>query len=68
MSESKKEQIPSHSHCQYCGKSVHINKPFCSKKCEEQNYNHEKKSQRNSQIYMIAFIILIIMLLLWSFF
>lgn len=68
MSESRKEQIPPHIHCQNCGKSVPVNKTFCSKKCDEQFYIQEKKSQKNSQMYMIAFIILIIMLLLWSFF
>ncbi|MFC1753611.1 DUF2116 family Zn-ribbon domain-containing protein [Thermoproteota archaeon] len=68
MSTSRKEQVLPHSHCQNCGKSVPVNKTFCSKKCDEQIYTHQKKSQRNSQMYMIAFIVLIIMLLLWSFF
>ncbi len=74
VSETRKGGIPPHSHCQFCGKSVPINKPFCSKKCAEEVYQLEKKSQQSSRIYMVVIIIIIIVvastsyeLLAWTF-
>ena len=68
LSESRKGFVPPHSHCQLCGKSVSVNRPFCSKKCAEEVYQHEKKNQQSSRIYLIAIVIIIMAALAWTFF
>jgi predicted nucleic acid-binding Zn ribbon protein len=68
MSETvKKGWIPPHNHCRVCGKSIPVNKEFCSKKCEEEAEKITQRNKRSSRIYIIIFIVLMAMLLLWSF-
>ncbi|MCL4435192.1 MAG: DUF2116 family Zn-ribbon domain-containing protein [Thaumarchaeota archaeon] len=69
MSETaiKKGWIPPHSHCRVCGKSVPVNKEFCSKQCEEEAAKITQRNKRSSRLYLIIFIVLMATLLLWSF-
>ncbi|MBO8182913.1 MAG: DUF2116 family Zn-ribbon domain-containing protein [Archaeoglobus sp.] len=55
-----------HRHCVICGKAIEPDQVTCSEECQ-QTLEKEKRKQRNFTIFMMAgFLILILLLFLFS--
>jgi len=57
------KDIPEHKHCAICGKSISVDKEFCSEKCQEDYNNIMKKRKRSNYIMIIVMIVLMAVLL-----
>ncbi len=53
---------PAHKHCPVCGKSMGVDKDFCSTECEQDYLKRRKSQQRRSWIFMG---VLAALMLLW---
>ena len=56
------KDVPSHKHCVICGKSISIDKEFCSQKCEE-DYSRIVKRRKRSNYLMIALLVVMMAIL-----
>ena len=48
--------VPAHSHCKICGRSVPVKKNFCSVECTKNHNNKSRKQKRTSRFFLIAMI------------
>jgi len=58
------KNIPSHKHCTICGKSIPVDKEFCSPECEEQYRAIMKKRKRSNYIMMGMMVLLFLIIFL----
>jgi Uncharacterized protein containing a Zn-ribbon len=58
------KNIPSHKHCTICGKSIPVDKEFCSPECEEQYRAIMKKRKRSNYLLMGMMVLILLILFL----
>ena len=58
------KNIPSHKHCTICGKSIPVDKEFCSIECEEEYKRIMKKRKRSNYIMMGMMVLLLLIIFL----
>ena len=46
--------VPAHSHCKICGRSVPVKKDFCSVECTKNHDTKSRKQKRTSRFFLIA--------------
>jgi predicted nucleic acid-binding Zn ribbon protein len=56
------KEIPEHKHCMICGKSISVEREFCSEDCQEQYNGIMKKRKRSNYIMIIVMVILLAVL------
>ncbi|MDY6986231.1 MAG: DUF2116 family Zn-ribbon domain-containing protein [Candidatus Thermoplasmatota archaeon] len=56
------KEIPEHKHCMICGKSISVDKDFCSDKCRDEYNSIMKRRKRSNYIMIIVLIILMAVL------
>jgi predicted nucleic acid-binding Zn ribbon protein len=59
------ETIPSHSHCQICGKAIPVSETFCSEECK-QKYAAMMKRRKLMVYVMYALIAVILVIILFT--
>jgi len=56
------KEIPEHKHCMICGKSISMEREFCSEDCQEQYNSIMKKRKRSNYIMIIVMVVLLAVL------
>jgi len=64
--EQRRGGVPFHVHCKICGRPIAADREYCSRKCSDEAMRIQQRSKRISRIYMLIFIILMILLFVWS--
>lgn len=57
---------PAHKHCPVCGKSMPVDKNFCSPDCEQEFSKRRRSQQRRSWIFIGVLIALMALWLLFA--
>jgi predicted nucleic acid-binding Zn ribbon protein len=65
MSTSQPPQkIPPHKHCLKCGRSIPVNKEFCSAECQEFIEGEENRRKRRTRLVVFSYLGLFIVIIL----
>ncbi len=57
-------KVVPHKHCLVCGKAVDGDWLYCGDECE----NEFNKSQRKQKLFFVGFLVLMVLLMVWSLF
>lgn len=66
MAEATKLRIPPHEHCKICGKAIPVGREVCSTECREKDRKAQKRTKRMTRIYTFSFILLMILIVIFS--
>ncbi|MHA1733666.1 MAG: DUF2116 family Zn-ribbon domain-containing protein [Promethearchaeota archaeon] len=61
-----RQKIPPHKHCSVCGKSIPLDREFCSQECADKYRGFEKKKGRKSYI-QIGFLVVMMVVFMFIF-
>ncbi|MEM2924655.1 MAG: DUF2116 family Zn-ribbon domain-containing protein [Methanocellales archaeon] len=55
-------KVTPHKHCIVCGKAVDPESLYCSEECK----NEFNRTQRRQKIFFVGFLLLLVLLMIWS--
>jgi len=68
MSQQHRINIPSHTHCRICGRSIPVGKEFCSNECREKDVRTQQKGKKMSRLYTLFFAAVMIIIVVMTLF
>ncbi|MCX8191828.1 MAG: DUF2116 family Zn-ribbon domain-containing protein [Nitrososphaerales archaeon] len=57
-SKDKDVSIPPHTHCRVCGRSIPLQKDYCSNECRLKEMKHIQRAKRMQRITTLLFLAL----------